>query len=108
MNGLKSTNTFEKIYSIVSKIPKGKVVTYGDVAFALNINPRVVGYAMHANKNGKVVPCHRVVFKDGSLTPGYAFGGKDVQKKLLLGEGVSFKGERVNLNLHLLRSLISH
>lgn len=90
-------NTFEKIYSIVSEIPRGKVLTYGDISVTLGINPRVVGYALHANKNGEVVPCHRVVFKDGSLTDGYAFGGKDIQKKLLLNEGVNFIGEKVDL-----------
>ncbi|HZQ29777.1 MAG TPA: MGMT family protein [Patescibacteria group bacterium] len=90
--------TFERIYSVVSKIPRGKVLTYGQVAQALMINPRVVGYAMHGNKNTKEVPCHRVVFKDGSLTQGYAFGGKDIQKKLLLNEGVEFIEDKVNLN----------
>lgn len=93
--------TFEKVYEIVAKIPRGKVLTYGDIAVELGINPRVVGYAMHANKNGELVPCHRVVFKDGSLAKGYAFGGKDVQKKLLLNEGVNFMGDRVNLKISL-------
>lgn len=92
---------FEKVYDIVAKIPRGKVLTYGDVAKALNINPRVVGYAMHANKDGELVPCHRVVFKDGSLTSGFAFGGKDIQRKLLLNEGVKFAGEKVNLETSL-------
>lgn len=94
--------TFEKVYLIVKKIPRGKVLTYGDVAFKLNINPRVVGYAMHANKNGEIVPCHRVVFRDGSLAKGYAFGGKDIQRKLLLSEGVNFIGEKVDLRTSLL------
>ncbi len=97
-------NTFEKIYSVVSKIPRGKVLTYGDIAVTLGINPRVVGYAMHANKSSENVPCHRVVFKDGSLTNGYAFGGKDVQKKLLINEDVNFLGEKVNLEKNLFRS----
>lgn len=92
---------FEKVYKAVAKIPKGKVLTYGDIAIELGLNPRVVGYALHANKNGETVPCHRVVFKDGSLATGYAFGGKDVQKKLLLNEGVSFIGEKVNLKTSL-------
>lgn len=96
--------TFKKVYEIVTKIPQGKVLTYGDIAVVLGINPRVVGYAMHANKNGKVVPCHRVVFRDGSLTDGYAFGGKDVQRKLLIGEGVKFIGEKVNLKVNLFRA----
>lgn len=78
------------------------MLTYGQVARVLGINPRVVGYAMHGNKNTQLVPCHRVVFKDGSLTQGYAFGGKDIQKKLLLNEGIEFIGDKVNLNEFLL------
>lgn len=93
--------TFEKIYEIVSGIPKGKVVTYGDIAAVLGINPRVIGYALHANKNDQTVPCHRVVFKDGSLASGYAFGGKDIQRKLLASEGVNFTGEKVDLKTSL-------
>lgn len=93
---------FDEVYGVVSKIPKGKVLTYGDIAIELGINPRVVGYALHANKNSKQVPCHRVVFKDGSLTKGYAFGGKDIQKKLLITEGVNFIREKVDLKTSLL------
>lgn len=93
--------TFEKIYKVVAKIPRGKVLTYGDISVTLDINPRVVGYALHANKNPSLVPCHRVVFKDGSLAKGFAFGGKDIQKKLLVNEGVSFIGEKVNLKTSL-------
>ena len=36
------------------------------------------------------VPCHRVVFADGSLTPGFAFGGPDEQRRMLEAEGVGF------------------
>lgn len=90
-------SVFEKVYEIVAKIPEGKVLTYGDIAITLGLNPRVVGYALHANKSSDDVPCHRVVFKDGSLAKGFAFGGKDIQKKLLLNEDVSFSGDKVNL-----------
>ncbi len=94
--------TFEKVYKIVRKIPRGKVSTYGNIAIRLGLNPRVVGYALHANKSSEQVPCHRVVFKDGSLSKGYAFGGKDIQKKLLVNEGVNFIEEKVNLKTSLL------
>ena len=39
------------------------------------------------------VPCHRVVFKDGSLAPGFAFGGPGIQKEMLREEGVLFADE---------------
>lgn len=91
------TQLYHDIYSFVSTIPKGKVATYGDVSIAVCGDlkcSRVVGYALHKNPlpgsaKGKV-PCHRVVFKDGSLASAFAFGGPDEQKKLLEKEGVTF------------------
>ena len=38
-------------------------------------------------------PCHRVVFKDGSMATGFAFGGPDEQRKMLAAEGVAFDEE---------------
>lgn len=64
----------DKVYEIVSRIPKGRVTTYGDVARVLG-NPRMarqVGWALHANRSNDV-PCHRVVNRDGRLAPN--FGG---------------------------------
>jgi len=88
---------FQKAYRLVSQIPAGKVVTYGQVAKALGItDPRVVGWALHANKDFRV-PCHRVVNGRGELAPGYAFGGKQKQKRKLLKEGVTFLEEKVDL-----------
>ena len=94
-------NTFEKIYEQVKKIPAGKVATYGQIAMLAG-NPRwsrVVGYALHNNPEPGVIPCHRVVKKDGSLTPAFAFGGENVQRDLLLSEGVVFIDEhRVDID----------
>lgn len=81
-----------RVYAVVRRIPRGTVATYGQVA-ALAGNPRnarIVGYALHSNPQPGVVPCHRVVFRDGSLAPGFAFGGPDRQRALLREEGVGF------------------
>lgn len=95
-------STFQKIYKLVSRIPEGKVTTYGIIAKKIgNSNPRVVGYALHSNKTPDTVPCHRVVYIDGSLAKGYAFGGLGVQKQLLTNEGVTFIQDKVNLVKHL-------
>jgi len=95
-------NTFDEVYKIVKKIPRGKVTTYGTIAKHVGIsNPRVVGYALHANKNPDTVPCHRVVNAKGGLAKGYAFGGLGIQKQLLTAEGISFKGDNVDLNKYL-------
>ena len=93
-------NTFELIYAAVEKIPCGKVATYGLIA-ALVGNPRlarVVGYALHVNPRPGIIPCHRVVNRNGRLAPGFVFGGLEVQRKLLEVEGVVFD-ENGNVNL---------
>ena len=88
-------NTFEKIYEQVKKIPKGKVATYGQIALMAG-NPRwsqIVGYALHSNPEPGVIPCHRVVNKEGKLAKAFAFGGENIQKDLLEKEGVIFINE---------------
>ena len=88
-------NTFKKIYEQVKKIPKGKVATYGQVALMAG-NPRwsqIVGYALHSNPEPGIIPCHRVVNKEGKLAKAFAFGGENVQRNLLINEGVIFLDE---------------
>ena len=88
-------NTFEKIYEQVKLIPKGKVASYGQIALLAG-NPRwsrIVGYALHVNPDPDSIPCHRVVTKDGKLSPAFAFGGENMQRQLLLNEGVVFTDE---------------
>ncbi len=85
-------STFERIYEVVKGIPKGKVMTYGQVALLAG-NPRwarVVGYALHVNPEPGIIPCHRVVNREGRVAPGFAFGGTDAQRMLLEGEGITF------------------
>ena len=95
--------TFDRIYAVVCAIPKGKVMSYGQVA-RLAGNPRwarVVGYALHTNPAPGAIPCHRVVMKDGSPAPGIAFGGPEVQRGLLEAEGVAFTPDgRVDMVAH--------
>ena len=73
----------KRIYEAVKKIPKGKVATYGQVAKMAG-NPkasRAVGMANHRNPILILIPCHRVIGFDGSLT-GYA-AGLETKKYLL-------------------------
>ena len=81
----------QRVYEAVKQIPLGKVTTYGAVARAIGAprSSRQVGWALHSNPQPGVVPCHRVLFKDGSLTDGFAFGGRDIQKAMLAAEGVT-------------------
>lgn len=86
------TDFTRRIYEVVRAIPSGRVMSYGHVA-ALAGNPRGargVGFALHRNPEPGVIPCHRVVFGDGSICSGYAFGGPEVQRRLLEAEGVTF------------------
>lgn len=92
-------NLYEHIYQSVKMIPRGKVATYGDIAW-LSGNAkmaRVVGNALHRNPYPGVVPCHRVVNSQGRLAEAFVFGGINRQREMLEAEGVSFVGERVDM-----------
>ena len=88
-------NTFEMIYEAVKLIPAGSVASYGQVAEAAGNRrlARVVGYALHSNPAPGIIPCHRVVMKDGSVSSAFAFGGANRQVELLKSEGVLFLDE---------------
>jgi|SRR3990172_11187226 len=92
-----------KVYELIKNIPAGRVMTYGQIARITGIaSPRAVGQILHRNEQPEIYPCHRVVFADGSLSEAFAFGGSNEQKIRLMSEGVSFKGDKVNMKLHLL------
>lgn len=82
----------DKVFEVVRRIPRGKVSTYGQVARLMGSprSARYVGWALRGNDEPVKTPCHRVVFKDGRLAEGYAFGGEGVQRELLEKEGVAF------------------
>jgi len=100
------TNTYEKIYSQVKRVPSGKVATYGMIALLAG-NPhwsRVVGYALHVNPSQSEIPCHRIVNRNGETSAAFAFGGEDMQRELLEKEGVGFlENGRVDLEKYLWR-----
>ncbi len=84
----KRHNFSKKVYEIVAKIPKGKTMTYKQVATMAG-NPlaaRAVGMLMSKNFNKKI-PCHRVVRSDGKES-GYNRGGWGIKSRLLRKEGV--------------------
>lgn len=84
-------NFYERVYDAVCRIPKGRVATYGQIAFLAG-SPRasrVVGGALHHNPRPGEIPCHRVVNREGRLAPDFAFGGREVQRLLLEAEGVA-------------------
>lgn len=88
-----------RVFGVVKHIPRGKVATYGQVARLIGAPraARYVGYALRANPEPGTdpdsIPCHRVVFKDGRMAKGFAFGGEEVQRTMLKSEGVMFDDE---------------
>lgn len=97
-------NTFQRIYDVVRKIPKGKVCTYGHIALLIG-NPRharVVGYALHSNPDPATIPCHRVVNRFGEVSSAFVFGGANRQVELLKSEGVHFIDDtHVDMKAHM-------
>ena len=71
----------KKVYMVVQNIPCGYVMNYGMVAelAGYRTRSRQVGRALHNNPDPEHIPCHRVVMKDGSLTPDKV----DMQKHLV-------------------------
>ncbi len=99
-------SVYERIYQAVKLIPRGKVASYGQVAALAGIprGARVVGNALHVNPDPENVPCYRVVRKNGSLTEAFAFGGENVQRRLLENDGVEFNGRgRVIMDKYCIR-----
>lgn len=79
------------------------MATYGQIAMLAG-SPRAaraVGLFMKTNPNAPVVPCHRVVAADGSLTGYSGVGGIKQKKEMLIKEGVIFKGDKVDLKVSL-------
>ena len=86
---------YDEVYQIVCQIPRGKVASYGQIA-RLAGSPRAsraVGYALHVNPRPGVIPCHRVVNREGRLAPAFAFGGENAQRHLLEDEGVTVNAD---------------
>jgi O-6-methylguanine DNA methyltransferase len=85
-----------RVYDTIIHIPPGLVATYGAVAAAMGATraARAVGTALKKNPFAPRVPCHRVVRADGSFG-GYAQGGAKKKRAMLVKEGVSLRGDRV-------------
>lgn len=87
---------YERIWSVVRRIPRGKVATYGQVAELADMegHARQVGYAMHAlpseSNLQSNVPWHRVINSRGEVSPRTSGDSHELQRMLLEAEGVVF------------------
>jgi methylated-DNA-[protein]-cysteine S-methyltransferase len=97
----KSSIKSRDVYALISRIPEGKISTYGDVAKALGHprSARAVGSILRKNPNPILVPCHRVILNHGNIG-GYSLGVK-LKQELLEKEGLRFRnGTLEDLDLH--------
>ncbi|HJQ24922.1 MAG TPA: MGMT family protein [Blastocatellia bacterium] len=92
----KYEQVFEHIYRLVLKIPRGRVMTYGQIARLMDdrYSPRLVGWAMHAvPQDGRNIPWHRVINSKGGISTGRVIIQEpQLQRYLLEAEGVVFDG----------------
>ncbi len=87
-----------KVYTIVQKIPFGKVCTYGDIAEYIGTkgSARTVGYAMNNAVSAPFyVPAHRVVNRNGLLTGKHHFGSPTRMQELLESEGIQIINDQI-------------
>jgi methylated-DNA-protein-cysteine methyltransferase-like protein len=98
--GNPAKSSWEPIYRQVKLIPRGSVITYGELARILDVRggARVAGYAMAACPRGRGIPWHRVLGAGGRILLRDPVSA--LQRKLLESEGVQFIGNRVNMKLH--------
>jgi methylated-DNA-protein-cysteine methyltransferase related protein len=92
--------SWEPVYKLVKKIPRGCVTTYGEIARALKLRggARAAGHAMAACPSGRGVPWHRVVGAGGRLL--IAEPHASLQRRLLETEGVILTERSVNMKRH--------
>jgi methylated-DNA-protein-cysteine methyltransferase related protein len=89
--------SWDPVYRLVKRIPRGRVTTYGALARKLRFRggARAIGYAMAACPNGRGIPWHRVVGAGGRLIIREPYGS--LQRRLLETEGVTIEGSRIDM-----------
>lgn len=88
---VKTDNDYrERVYRIVRSIPRGRVVTYGQLAEILGegYTPRTIGFVMHASND--TTPWHRVINAQGACSTGRVVLPHDKQQRMLEAEGINF------------------
>jgi methylated-DNA-protein-cysteine methyltransferase-like protein len=94
----------ERVYKLVRRIPRGRVMTYGQIAVILGegYTPRTVGFVMHGADEAHT-PWHRVMNSHGRCSTGGIVLPADKQQRMLEAEGVKFTGGKCNLETFLWR-----
>jgi methylated-DNA-protein-cysteine methyltransferase-like protein len=89
---LSNADSYQRIYKIVKRIPRGRVATYGQIATlaGLDGHARQVGYALHSLPDRSDIPWHRVINAKGEVSPRSKSDSHELQRMLLEEEGVVF------------------
>ena len=87
-----NASSYTRIYSVVKRIPEGRVATYGQIAMLAGFpgHARQVGYALHSLSEGHDVPWHRVINAQGRISRKSEPAYDDLQRRMLESEGVEF------------------
>jgi methylated-DNA-protein-cysteine methyltransferase-like protein len=96
----KLADGWDKVYALVKRIPRGRVVTYGQLAKMLRLpgGARTAGFAIAACPSGRGIPWHRVVGAGGRLLTQEPVAS--LQRRLLESEGTPIEGRGVDLAKH--------
>ena len=100
LGGKNEPMTWAPVYKLVRRIPRGKVITYGQLARTLRLRggARTAGRAMAACPSGRGIPWHRVVGAGGRILIREPYAS--LQRKLLESEGVRIVEMRVSMSRH--------
>ena len=91
----------DKVYKVISKIPKGRVSTYKEVGRVIGTKAyRAVGQALKRNPNAPKIPCHRVISSSGKIGGYNGSNPGDIKRKIMIlkKEGVKVVGDKIELN----------
>jgi methylated-DNA-protein-cysteine methyltransferase related protein len=96
-SGARDASFFEQVYDVVRLIPKGRVTSYGAIAFFLGtkMSARMVGWAMNAAHGMKDVPAHRVVNRHGMLSGKMHFATPTKMEELLKKEKIKVEDDQI-------------
>ncbi|HKW88756.1 MAG TPA: MGMT family protein [Candidatus Acidoferrales bacterium] len=91
---------WDTVYALVKRIPRGRVITYGQLAKMLRLpgGARTAGFAIAACPSGRGIPWHRVVGAGGRLLTQEPVAS--LQRRLLEGEGIHCDGKRIDIASH--------
>jgi methylated-DNA-protein-cysteine methyltransferase related protein len=94
-----ASESYERIWAAVRRIPRGRVATYGQIAALAGFpkQPRLAGYALHQLPSATRLPWHRVINAQGRISFPRGSAAFREQKQRLEADGVAFVGGRVDL-----------